>query len=33
MTEYEHGSWLIGGMHVNVRLTVRSVHFESAHYV
>ena len=28
MTEDERGSWLIGGMQVNVRLTVWSVHCE-----
>jgi len=31
MTEDERGSWLIGVVQVNVRLTVRSVDFESAH--
>jgi len=31
MTEDEPGSWLIDGMHVNVRLTVRSVHFDWLH--
>ena len=31
VTEDERGSWLIGGMQVNVRLTVRGVHFEHRH--
>ena len=33
MTEDEPGSWLIGGMQLNVRLTVWGVHFEHRHVV
>jgi hypothetical protein len=31
MTEDERGSWLIGGVQMDIRLTVRSVHLEHGH--